>query len=168
MNKHLREIEIIVLSDIHLGAYGCHAEELLNYLKSIKPKMVILNGDIIDFWQFSKKNWTETNTKIVKYLLKLIGKGIPVYYLTGNHDELFRKYTGTEIGSFQIVDKLVLNINNEKIWFFHGDVFDFTMQHAKWLTQLGSTGYDILIFLNRYINKLLNAIGREKVSLSKK
>ncbi len=52
-----RKIEILVLSDIHLGTYGCHAKQLLRYLKSIKPKTVILNGDIIDIWQFSKRYW---------------------------------------------------------------------------------------------------------------
>ena len=50
-----REPEIVIISDVHLGTYGCHAKELLQYLKSIKPKMLILNGDIIDIWQFSKR-----------------------------------------------------------------------------------------------------------------
>jgi predicted glycosyltransferase len=40
-----------------LGTYGCHAKELLHYLKSIHPKKLILNGDIIDIWQFSKSYW---------------------------------------------------------------------------------------------------------------
>lgn len=43
-----RKMDILVLSDIHLGTYGCHAKELLSYLKSIKPKVVVLNGDIIE------------------------------------------------------------------------------------------------------------------------
>jgi UDP-2,3-diacylglucosamine pyrophosphatase LpxH len=50
-----REVEIVVISDVHLGTYGCHAEELLRYLKTIKPRQIILNGDIIDMWQFSKR-----------------------------------------------------------------------------------------------------------------
>ena len=43
-----RELDIVILSDIHLGTYGCHAKELLNYLKSIKVDTLILNGDFID------------------------------------------------------------------------------------------------------------------------
>jgi hypothetical protein len=31
--------------------------ELLHYLKSIKPKVLVLNGDIVDIWQFSKSYW---------------------------------------------------------------------------------------------------------------
>src|SRR4030095_7461035 len=50
-----RKVELVVISDVHLGTYGCHAGELVNYMKSIKPKAVVLNGDIIDGWQFSKR-----------------------------------------------------------------------------------------------------------------
>ena len=60
-----REVEIVVLSDIHLGTYGCHAEELLKYLKTIKPKKLILNGDIIDMWQFSKRYWPKSHMQVV-------------------------------------------------------------------------------------------------------
>ena len=48
-------MEVCVVSDIHLGTFGCQAKEVLNYLKSIKPNTLILNGDIIDIWQFSKR-----------------------------------------------------------------------------------------------------------------
>ena len=47
-----RDLEIVILSDIHLATYGCHATELVAYLKSINPKILILNGDIIDGWAF--------------------------------------------------------------------------------------------------------------------
>ena len=50
-----RELDVLVLSDLHLGTYGSHATELLNYLHEVKPKIVILNGDIIDIWNFSKR-----------------------------------------------------------------------------------------------------------------
>ena len=45
-----RKIELAVISDVHLGTYGCHADELIAYLNSIQPKKLILNGDIIDIW----------------------------------------------------------------------------------------------------------------------
>ena len=168
MENQKRDVEIVVLSDLHLGSYGCHAEELLKYLKSINPKKVILNGDVIDFWQMNKKYWKESHTKILRYFLKLISKNVPVFYITGNHDEVIRKYSNFEMGSFKIVDKLVLNINEKKYWFFHGDVFDVTMNNAKWITKLGSVGYDILIMINRFVNMILESIGKEKISLSKK
>ena len=163
-----REVDIVVISDVHLGTYGCHAKELLKYLKSIKPKILILNGDIIDIWQFSKSYWPEAHMKVVRRILKFVTDGIPVYYLTGNHDEMLRKFTDFNMGTFQLLDKLVLNIDGKKAWIFHGDVFDVTMQHSKWLAKLGAVGYDTLILINSFVNWFLTAIGRQKMSFSQK
>jgi UDP-2,3-diacylglucosamine pyrophosphatase LpxH len=163
-----REVEIAVISDVHLGTYGCHAKELLAYLKSIKPKTLILNGDIIDIWQFSKSYWPESHMKVVRRIMKFITEGVPVYYLTGNHDEMLRKFADLKMGSFHLVNKLVMPIAGEKAWIFHGDIFDVTMQHSKWLAKLGAKGYDLLILINSFTNWLLNLFGKEKMSFSKK
>ena len=138
MKDKKRSVDILVLSDVHLGTYGSHAKELLKYAKSIKPSMVVLNGDIIDIWQFSKRYWPKSHMKIIKLIMGWVAKDIPVYYITGNHDELLRKFVGFKLGSFQIVNKLVYEFSDgKKGWFFHGDVFDVTMQHSKWLAKLG-------------------------------
>ena len=163
-----REVDIGVISDVHLGTYRCHAKELLKYLKSIKPKMLILNGDIIDIWQFSKSYWPETHMKVVRRIMKFITEGIPVYYLTGNHDEMLRKFADFDLGSFKLMNKVVLNIDGRKAWIFHGDVFDVTMQHSKWLAKLGAVGYDTLIVINSFVNWCLTAVGRQKMSFSQK
>ncbi len=163
-----RNIEVLVLSDIHLGTYGCHAKELLNYLKSIKPQKIILNGDIIDIWQFSKNYWPESHMKIIRRIMKYISNDVPVYYLTGNHDELLRKFTDMEWGSLRLCNKLVLELDEKKAWFFHGDIFDVTMQYSKWLAKLGAIGYDTLILLNTFVNFILTSFGKEKMSFSKK
>jgi len=163
-----REVDIAVISDVHLGTYGCHAKELLKYLKSIKPKMLILNGDIIDIWQFSKRYWPETHMKVVRKLMKFVVEGVPVYYLTGNHDELLRKFADMHLGAFHLQNKLVIELDGKKAWFFHGDIFDVTMQHSKWLAKLGAVGYDSLILINSMVNWGLKLVGKEKMSFSKK
>ena len=165
-----RKVDILVLSDVHLGTYGCHAKELLLYLKTIKPKTVVLNGDIIDIWQFSKRYWPKSHMKVVKQLLTWLSKGVKIYYITGNHDEMLRKFAGFKMGSLRIVNKLVLDLDEQnKAWFFHGDVFDVTMQHSKWLAKLGAMGYDLLILINRIANFISERIfKRGKLSLSKK
>ena len=163
-----REVDIVVLSDIHLGTYGCHATELLQYLKSIKPKAVVLNGDIIDVWQFSKRYWPATHMMVVKHLIGLIAKDIPVYYIPGNHDEMLRRFKGFRLGSLKITNKLSLKIDNARVWIFHGDVFDVVMQHSRWPAKLGAIGYDTLILINRFVNYISLKMGRGKISLSKK
>jgi len=166
MNK--RNVDVVVISDVHLGTYGCHAKELLKYLKSIKPKTLILNGDIIDIWQFSKRYWPESHMKVVRKLMKFVSEGVQVHYLTGNHDEMLRKFDGMEMGTFHLQNKLIIELDGKKAWFFHGDVFDVTMQHSKWLAKMGAVGYDSLILINSFVNWVLTALGREKMSFSKK
>lgn len=170
MKNKKRKVDLLVLSDVHLGTYGCHAKELLQYLKSINPKTIVLNGDIIDIWQFSKRYWPKSHMKVVKQLMNWVSKGKKTYYITGNHDEMLRKFAGLKMGSFSIVNKLVLDLDNgTKAWFFHGDIFDVTMEHSKWLAKLGAVGYDTLIILNRVINFISEKIFRKgKISLSKK
>jgi UDP-2,3-diacylglucosamine pyrophosphatase LpxH len=165
-----RKLDILVLSDIHLGTYGCHARELLHYLKTVKPKTVILNGDIIDIWQFSKRYWPKSHMKVVKHLMGWMSKGVKIYYITGNHDEMLRKFAGFKFGSLRIVNKVILELDDDKkAWFFHGDVFDVTMQHSKWLAKLGAVGYDTLILINRLANFISEKVFKKgKLSLSKK
>src|SRR5687767_14921575 len=167
-NKKKRYVELVVLSDIHLGTYGCHAEELLRYLKSIHPGKLVLNGDIIDMWQFNKRYWPKTHMQVVKHITGLLTRNTKIIYLTGNHDEMLRKFSGFKLGSFRIDDKVVLKLNGKKAWIFHGDVFDITMQHSKWLAKLGAVGYDTLILINTFVNWWLEKVGREKISLSKR
>ena len=163
-----RKVKVVVLSDVHLGTYGSHATEMLRYLKSIKPEILILNGDIIDIWQFSKRYWPKSHMQVIKHITKLLAKGAKVYYVTGNHDELLRKFVGFRLGKLQIVNKVLLNLDGRKAWIFHGDVFDVTMQYSKWLTKLGAHSYDALIILNRIVNFFSVKMGYGKLSLSKK
>ncbi len=163
-----RSVDVVIISDVHLGTYGCHAKELLRYLKSIQPKKVILNGDIIDIWQFKKRYWPKSHMKIIKHLMGLITKGVQVHYITGNHDEMLRKFVGFNLGTFEIVNKVMLDVDGKKAWCFHGDVFDVTMQHSKWLAKLGAIGYDTLILINRTINYLMALMGKGPISMSKK
>jgi UDP-2,3-diacylglucosamine pyrophosphatase LpxH len=163
-----RKVELVVISDVHLGTYGCHAKELLEYLSTIKPKTLILNGDIIDIWQFRKSYFPKSHLKVIKKIISLSSKGTKVYYITGNHDEFLRKFTDLQLGKISLLNKLVLELDEKKAWIFHGDVFDASINHAKWLAKLGGWGYDLLILLNRFINWVLARLNKEPYSLSKK
>lgn len=163
-----RPLDIVVLSDVHLGTVGCHALELLQYLNSINPNTIILNGDFIDVWNFRKYYWPESHMMVLRTLLTKMTNGTDIYYLTGNHDEVLRKISSLQLGPLFIRDKLILELRGEKVWIFHGDIFDVTMKHSKWIAKIGGKGYDLLILLNRAINKFWIKMGRGKISLSKK
>jgi UDP-2,3-diacylglucosamine pyrophosphatase LpxH len=133
----LRNVEVVVISDVHLGTYGCQAKELLNYLKSISPKKLIINGDFIDIWQFKKSYFPKNHLKVIKKVIDLASKGTEVVYILGNHDEFLRRFANAHFGNIELTNKKILNLDGKKAWIFHGDVFDASVQHSKWIAKLG-------------------------------
>jgi UDP-2,3-diacylglucosamine pyrophosphatase LpxH len=163
-----RALDIVILSDIHLGTYGCHARELHNYLKSINPKTLVLNGDIFDIWHFKKSYFPKEHLEVVRRIMKMAVDGTKVYYLTGNHDDLLRKFGEISFGLMHLRNKLIFQIDGKTHWVFHGDVFDVSIQRARWLARLGGEGYDLLIRINRVINGTRRLLGLAPVSFAAK
>jgi UDP-2,3-diacylglucosamine pyrophosphatase LpxH len=165
-----RQIEICVLSDIHLGSWGCHAEELNNYIKSINPKILILNGDIFDGLVFNRNFFPKSHFEFIRNVLTLIKNNTQVYLISGNHDDFLRQFDEITMLNLHKVDKLVLTIEGKKYWFFHGDVFDISMQGkiGKIISKFGGQAYDFLILINKWFNRILKGFGKPPYSLSKK
>ncbi|MEM6298666.1 MAG: UDP-2,3-diacylglucosamine diphosphatase [Bacteroidota bacterium] len=168
MEAQVREVEIIIISDVHLGTYGAKAHELSRYLNTVNPKKLILNGDILDGWQFSKSYFPQAHLCVIRQIFDFIAKGTEVIYITGNHDEMLRKFTGVNLGRFRIENKVVLKHDGKKTWVFHGDVFDVTMQHSKWIARAGAYGYGFLMLINRFANFISTSLGGKRLSLAKK
>ncbi|HLO58565.1 MAG TPA: UDP-2,3-diacylglucosamine diphosphatase [Bacteroidales bacterium] len=168
MKEKKRKVDLVVISDVHLGTYGCRADRLHDYLQHIKPKILVLNGDIVDVWQFSKRYWPKAHMKVIKDVISMAAKGTQVYYITGNHDEILRKFAGLKLGSIEITNKLELILDGNKTWFFHGDVFDVLMQNSRWIEKAGAIGYDFLILVNVMVNFFTRLFGKKRVSISKK
>ena len=164
-----RIVDVAVISDLHLGTYACRAKEFVNYLNSIEPRLLILNGDIIDGWQFSKHYFPPHHISAIQQIFQLLSAGTRIIYITGNHDETLRRYADLHLGNFQLADKVVIEIDGKMNWIFHGDVFDHTTTNqARFWGKLGSNGYAALLAFNKAINRIMKVIGKEKVSLSRK
>jgi len=163
-----RNVKVVVISDVHLGSYGCHAEELNEYIKSVKPEILILNGDIFDGYVFNRKYFPASHVEFVRNVLTLVKKGVTVYYLTGNHDDFMRNFEEIQMLNLHKLDKLILELDGMTYWFFHGDVFDISMQGkiGKTLGRVGGNAYDVLIRLNRLLNLVLRFFRRPPYSLS--
>lgn len=161
-----RAVDIVILSDVHLGTYGCHARELNHYLKSIEPRTLVLNGDIFDIWNFKKSYFPKEHLDVVRRIMKMAVSGTKVYYLTGNHDDLLRKFGELSFGFIHLRNKLVFQVDGKTHWVFHGDVFDASIQRARWLARLGGEGYDLLIRINRLINSTRRLFGFPPVSFA--
>lgn len=163
-----RKPEIVVLSDVHLGTFGCHAKELHRYLKSIQPQILILNGDFIDIWSFRKHYFPKEHLQVIRRILKMATTGTKVYYITGNHDDALRAYSDFNSGNIFLRDKLELQLNGKSYWIFHGDIFDVFIKYSPFLAKLGGISYDWLIYLNRGVNRLRSFLGLARMSFTKK
>ncbi|MDP3916017.1 MAG: UDP-2,3-diacylglucosamine diphosphatase [Bacteroidota bacterium] len=167
MQEAIRKLDISVISDVHLATLASKAKHLLKYLKSIQPKTLVLNGDIIDSWRFSRSYFPKAHLKVIRQLVKMIEKGVQVVYITGNHDDVFRKFNNTRLGNFSIVNQLELTIKKQKIWIFHGDVFDNIIHHSPWLAKFGAAAYGFLTGFNRFLNLILKIFGGKDMILYK-
>lgn len=167
MNQKLRELQVSVISDIHLATHACKAKPLVKYLKSINPKMLVLNGDIIDSWRFSRNYFPKSHLKVIRQIIKMLEKGTQVYYVTGNHDEFLRKLNESEMGNLKIVNQLVLDLDGNKTWIFHGDIFDHIIHRAKWLAKFGASVYGLLTMLNKALNFFLRTLRLKEIIIYK-
>ncbi len=106
----------IFWSDTHVPHYDRRAvKALLNFVKDIKPKRIVIMGDFLDFMSVSRwdKDPRETVTlqeEIVEaeYLLSLIreaSKSSEIIYIGGNHEERLTKFLITKADSLIYLKK---------------------------------------------------------------
>lgn len=163
----IRELEVSVISDLHLATHACKPKKILKYLKSIHPQTLVLNGDIIDSWRFSRNYFPKSHLKVIRQLIKMMENGVQIYYISGNHDEFLRKFNNVQLGNLKIVNQLVLDIDGAKTWIFHGDVFDHIIHKSKWLAKFGAKSYGLLSVFNNMINHIFNLLGKQDIIIYK-
>jgi len=92
---------ILVLSDIHFPYHDFEALELaLQHGKDHKANTILLNGDILDFYQLSRFNKDPrqrdfaNELEIGKQFLQSLQKNFkcPIYWKLGNHEERYESY----------------------------------------------------------------------------
>lgn len=162
-----RQIEVSVISDLHLATHASKPKKILEYLKSIQTELLILNGDIIDSWRFSRNYFPKNHLKVIRQLIKMMEKGTRVIYITGNHDEFLRKFSGTQIGQLKIVNQFIFEHHGLKTWIFHGDIFDKIIHRSKRLAKFGAALYGLLTMLNKMLNWLISPLGKEEIIIYK-
>jgi len=73
------------------------------------------------------------------------------------------------LGNINIVENFELYaLNGKKYLVLHGDIFDVFVNEMKWLAKIGSIGYDLTLWLNKWYNKYRAFRGKEYFSLSKR
>lgn len=164
-----RKYRTVWISDIHLGTRGCNAAMLIDFLDSVDSQTMYLVGDIIDGWRLKKRfYWPAAHNDIVWRILKRAKRGTRIVYIPGNHDEMFRQFTGLNFGGVEIRRKAIHETaDGRKLLVLHGDEFDTVMLAHRWLAFVGDAAYTMLMGLNRWVNAVRERMGLSYWSLSK-
>ena len=165
----LLKYRTIFISDFHLGSKGCQSSMLLDFLRNTRSDYLYLVGDIIDGWRLKNKwFWPQEHNDVVQKILRKARHGTKVYYVSGNHDELVRKFVPINLGEVNIVNETIhITADNKKLLILHGDKFDAIIRVAPWLAHLGDYAYDFALWTNVTLNKIRKRLGYKYWSLSK-
>lgn len=164
----VRTFRTLFLSDLHLGARGCQADKILDFLRLHDADTIYLVGDIVDGWALkSHWFWPQAHNDVVQKLLRKARKGARIVYVPGNHDEFLRDYCGTHFGGIEVAEQAIHEAaDGRRYLVVHGDHFDLVVTQARWLALLGDRAYDTAIMLNRHFNTARRALGFPYWSLS--
>ena len=164
-----RRFRTIWISDIHLGTKGCNADLLIDFLDHTDSETMYLVGDIIDGWRLKKRlYWPPAHNDIVWRILKRAKRGTRIVYIPGNHDEMFRQFSGLSFGGVEIARAAFhTTADGRRLMVLHGDEFDTIMLAHRWLAFVGDALYHLMMGLNRWVNLVRTRLGLPYWSLSK-
>lgn len=167
----------IIVSDLHLGSKNSNAKNFLKFLDENTTELLILNGDIVDGWALKRgSKWKKQHTKVISRLLK-ISKKTKIIWIRGNHDEFLDEFIPITFSNIEIKENYILKIyqhisndvyTSKNYFIFHGDIIDVFITKYKWLSKIGSVGYDLALWLNRIYNKYRSFRKLPYESISKK
>lgn len=94
--------KVVIISDIHIPFQDNKAVgAAFDYINKVRPKVVVLNGDIVDFFKLSHFTKGEGRNpaqeikecqKLFKQLKKVLDEDAKIYYVIGNHETRLEKY----------------------------------------------------------------------------
>ncbi|MEM4647862.1 MAG: metallophosphoesterase [Candidatus Pacearchaeota archaeon] len=121
----LKKQKLLGIADLHIGyeenlieqgillpkkQFKIIKEEIINLINKLKPKIVLINGDVKhEFGEISKQEWKETNE-----IIDIIMRKSKVILIKGNHDTILEPIAKRK--GLKILDYYIVN----NICFMHG------------------------------------------------
>ena len=163
------------ISDLHLGCMKAEVKLINKFLKENEFDALYLVGDIIDIWRMKQKGFlrhkdAQSHVNVIQKILKHAKNGTEIHYIYGNHDEFLANFAqeNNQFGNIKFHERVVHRTkNNQTFIVIHGHQFDLITITNPWLSKIGDHGYEFLISVNKYYNKLRQLCGLKYWSLSK-
>ncbi len=122
------KMAVYFISDAHIGSDDREIEKiklgrLLRFLDMVKSdgKKLYILGDLFDFWFEYRNAIPKQHLQVVFRLASLIEQGIPIHYITGNHDFWLGDFLSREVGITVHRDSLTVTEDGMRIFLIHGD-----------------------------------------------
>ncbi|MFB2595549.1 UDP-2,3-diacylglucosamine diphosphatase [Paracoccus sp. p4-l81] len=145
----------LFLSDLHLGALGCKADRLLDFLTDNPADHYLLVGDVLDLWHPLLPYWTAADQAVIDHLAARRAAGAKITYLTGNHDPDPAAALATRGLAVATCRQIVHCAGDgRRFLVVHGDICDARFFRAHVLTRLGSRVDHLLRRMDRALTRL--------------
>lgn len=157
------------LSDVHLGSRHCHAEELAEFLSTLRCRRLYLVGDIVDLWWLAQRRatWGAAHNRVVEALHALRRAGTELVYIPGNHDRPVRRFCGLVLPAMRIRRRVVhVTADGRRMLVVHGDEFDNITHFGSLQEKFGDWLYYRILSGNKSLNAVRRRLGLRYWSLS--
>lgn len=159
----------IFISDVHLGAAECKAEQASHFLRHSQCEKLVLNGDIIDAWALLRDGkWEKPHTHFIRTVLRKMEKeDTEVIYTRGNHDDVLERFLPIALDNLRIEREHIHESPHGHYLVVHGDGFDHVTTNHKWAAEIGAIGYNTLLRVNRLYDNWREWRGKPPFSFAK-
>jgi len=159
----------VFVSDVHLGAKHCHAEEFADFLQNLRCDRLYLVGDIVDLWWMAQRRaaWGSAQYRVVEALHALVRAGTELIYVPGNHDRSIRRFCGLVLPRMQVRRRAIhLTADGRRLLVTHGDDYDTVTQFGGMQEKFGDWLYERILTSNRLTNRVRRRFGLRYWSLA--
>lgn len=133
---------VYLFSDAHLGADDPAGEKgklekLFSFLEMVgrQGNRLYILGDLFDFWFEYKQAIPKQHLTVVFRLAGLVEKGIPIHYITGNHDFWLGDFMEKEVGLVIHRDRYETVEEGKKLLLLHGDGLSPSDWKYRWFVR---------------------------------
>lgn len=126
--RRMSEGPAYFMSDAHLGCdpqsvEAARERHLHRFLTSLagKASHLFIVGDLFDFWFEYKTAIPRRHFATLSVLGELRRSGVPITYLTGNHDFYLGPFLRDDLGITTTNGPVSVELQGRRIWVHHGD-----------------------------------------------
>lgn len=149
----VKEVETLLISDVHLGSDVSRPDALLATLKSYVFRRLILLGDVLDDLNFGRL--PTSHWDLLSYLRTLCEpeRNVEVVWVEGNHDRLLSKVTRNFLG-LPVRKRYQWTSGGKTFLAMHGHQFDTFVERHPLITEAACRLYLTLQKIDSHQHRL--------------